>query len=521
MCYAAQAVLNDRERQSRGSGNFCPVAMTAKQEMTSNGGNTTRRRNSGADLWKLKSRKPELFGQHPEGKTAVSETLPTGFEATSSPGWLYNPRQQIFVEESSGRSLWLDRRDAGTYQTLYVGEELLGATTATGAANVSVVESSGTTASGSQQAARSVVIGDFHKAAEVFGIDFEHVDRPSSMLAVCGGGVGKVPAEALAKALPERILRQLGSVRSQWSDEALKALMVQVLVSAGSVAGASSAEVVCSVALLLGGRVTIAAVGGASCAVAIGGASSSSSPATRLSSSEGSGVQVTCVRPAFAVGSVSVLVLSGNMCESSLESALLHGVRGRPRAASISLLHEPSPEPDSGKTSGKRARQPRAAACVRLSWSLPQGGLVAGGPASKRRRVDAGADERVRCRRILLKYVGCKQPTDQVRRRPVRRSLAEAENELLASLREAYAGGDAAFLRQIRAVSECTSSLKGGDNAGDAGWWTRPVEKPGERISREVASRNAIIKAAFQLEVGEFSDVIVSDEGAQILQRRA
>ena len=40
----------------------------------------------------------------------------------------------------------------------------------------------------------------------------------------------------------------------------------------------------------------------------------------------------------------------------------------------------------------------------------------------------------------------------------------------------------AAFTQQCRAMSECTSSLKGGELAGDVGWLKMPEVKPGEKV---------------------------------------
>lgn len=53
------------------------------------------------------------------------------------------------------------------------------------------------------------------------------------------------------------------------------------------------------------------------------------------------------------------------------------------------------------------------------------------------------------------------------------------------------------------------------------GWLVKPVERPGERLSKQAASRNAVVRAAFELEVGEISDILVSEDGAHILQRIA
>merc|ERR1712066_971183 len=95
---------------------------------------------------------------------------------------------------------------------------------------------------------------------------------------------------------------------------------------------------------------------------------------------------------------------------------------------------------------------------------------------------------------------------------------------VLSALEEARAVGgasvaEAAFTQQCRAISECTSSLKGGDLAGDIGWLRLPEVKPGEKISKEVAQRMGVTRAALGLAVNEVSDIVVSDEGVHLLKR--
>lgn len=70
-----------------------------------------------------------------------------------------------------------------------------------------------------------------------------------------------------------------------------------------------------------------------------------------------------------------------------------------------------------------------------------------------------------------VKYAGCRQPVDNVRKRPIKRSQPEAEAVILRvlnALEEAggAAASEAAFTKQVRALSECQSSLKAGRVAG-------------------------------------------------------
>jgi len=134
-------------------------------------------------------------------------------------------------------------------------------------------------------------------------------------------------------------------------------------------------------------------------------------------------------------------------------------------------------------------------------------------PAKRPRQAEAAAPSRIRCRHILLKHRELKQPTDTVRRKRVERSREEAEERLRGLLAELLA--DAGRFPQLaRKHSECSSCLKGGEQAGDLGWITRGVRGAGG-VSKEVE------EAAFVLAVGELSDLVLSEAGVHLLQRIA
>eukprot|EP00929_Paragymnodinium_shiwhaense_P013065 TRINITY_DN120922_c0_g1_i1.p1 TRINITY_DN120922_c0_g1~~TRINITY_DN120922_c0_g1_i1.p1 ORF type:complete len:523 (-),score=129.98 TRINITY_DN120922_c0_g1_i1:152-1720(-) len=518
MCFAAQQVLNDRDRALRGGRNFSPVALTGKQDQTRDGGNTTRSNKTSIELWKLKNLQPHLFNRQPGQSSETGRKYPPGFEETGTPGWLFNYERQLLLEEQTQKMYWIDG-PSGQQREAHEGVDFSTVVTLKGAAAANAEKSQG-------HQAKHVAIMDFHKAAEAFKIDFAHIDRPAAMLAVYGNAEGAVPAEVAAKSLHEKLLRKLGAWRSKWADPDLEAAVSEALssIAATDAAEGHAGGVVSAVALQLGCRLVLGAAGGAACHVGeplpkgpavvatlaselTGGspASSSTSPADGTPRSLAS----KCV-DLSGCKSAMILLATSSMNEADREIALLQTAKGRPRAGATSLLRR---QPDDKATCS------RAAASLQLVNCLTEES-GSEGSASKRRRT-GDADERVRCRRILLKYVGCKQPSDQVRRKPVKRSQGAAAEELLPVLTDVDAQGDAAFVKHCRALSECVSCLKGGDLVGDAGWWTRPVEKPGEKLSRDVAAKNAVIKTALQLEIGEVSDILVSDDGVQILQRRA
>ena len=118
--------------------------------------------------------------------------------------------------------------------------------------------------------------------------------------------------------------------------------------------------------------------------------------------------------------------------------------------------------------------------------------------------------EKIRCRHILLKHKDVKKPVDDVRRRPVKRTKDLAEKELRAVLMELLRD-PAIFPARARAISECATALKGGEMAGDLGWFGRGSSK----------QPKAFEDAAFALEVNEISDVVLTESGVHIIQRAA
>merc|ERR1712187_32798 len=95
-----------------------------------------------------------------------------------------------------------------------------------------------------------------------------------------------------------------------------------------------------------------------------------------------------------------------------------------------------------------------------------------------------GASSQVRVRHILLRHTRSKvqMAADPVRKRPVSRSMEEAEVTLLGILTEALRRGETCpaskreledanlFTTRCKDLSECASALKGGNMAGDLGW---------------------------------------------------
>lgn len=549
VCYGAKDAL---ERDLRaGMIPYSPVVLTSDQEDA-----LMNRKvwNSGYKLWKLKSSQPHLFANIERmreaapgdavGGSQASQGLPPGFKQVSG-GWLLHSEKNFYLEESSQRCLWRDPA-SGVYRELASGEDLGNELALAGAATTSTCSratagktgavGSASSSSSSSSSARHLVIMDLHKAADMFKFDLSHIDRPAAMLAVYRHAEGAVPPELASRCLHEKILRRFAGFRGLWSEEALQAALVEAMSSV-AVEQKAPAGVAGVVALLLGPRLVAAASHGAGCAIADALPENMKDVRTAVASLAGcSAPQAACVR-LDARSAACVLLHTEGINEQSARQAAGHAERGRPRAGAVALLQQPKVPSDAASASSSAAAAPQrshAAACAHLAWSGAEeveGGT--GGPAAKRARTgDLKGQEKgqkVRCRQVLVKYVGCRQATDNVRRKPVQRSQAEAEAAVLgvlSALEEARASGgaaaaEAAFTKQCRAVSECTSSLKGGDLAGDIGWLRLPEIKPGEKISKELAQRMLVIRAALGLAVNEVSDIVVSDDGVHLLKRTA
>lgn len=186
---------------------------------------------------------------------------------------------------------------------------------------------------------------------------------------------------------------------------------------------------------------------------------------------------------------------------------------GRPRLASGALAQ------------ASRARCVAAASatalCIFLEWTplctidmkRPGGWGVdeatCGPPVKRLRMGDVPMTQQVRCRHILVRHRDCKEPVDRVRgNRPVSRSLADAEQALRDAIEAVESSpGTSMFTQRCKAISECSTCLKGGEMAGDLGWLSRGQ------------AHAAVEAAAFALPIDHLSDIVESDEGVHLLWR--
>merc|ERR1712176_534594 len=82
------------------------------------------------------------------------------------------------------------------------------------------------------------------------------------------------------------------------------------------------------------------------------------------------------------------------------------------------------------------------------------------------------------------------------------------------------------FSSACKALSECQSALKGGDLIGDLGWINRMHDSSQDKKNQQPAAIRSTVpasvrKAAFELDVGELSDLVSSDVGVHLVLRTA
>lgn len=152
-----------------------------------------------------------------------------------------------------------------------------------------------------------------------------------------------------------------------------------------------------------------------------------------------------------------------------------------------------------------------AAVCVRELDAVGPTCAPRQEPASKKPKL-AVDPKRALVRHILLRHVELKNRHDSNAKsaRPPTRSCADAERELLAILEQLLQDPDPRkVLQTVRSKSECSSSLKPGDQAGLLGWTTRGTTD----------LEPVLQQAVFALDAGGFSDLVHSSRGVHILQR--
>jgi len=513
------------------------------------------------NLWNVKQERPELFatsggvvagtgasaqGCEP-GPTSTAVNLPPGFELCGRDGWLHHSGKGIFLEIATGQQLWFDVA-ANSYEELHVGALLdlvctggaatsLGSTASTSSRSrglspreVHVAEQPSSTGANTarQPAPRHLIVPDLHRTAQVFKADLDHLDRPAALVALFGSVTGSsmAPTDAAAVGLHERLIRRLAAFRGFWSDEALAAAVKSSLADVAASHGGVHPQV--ALALSVGSHVVSAAAPGTClCAAAQISAAGSAKPLVtspeRLAEPETSLLaSIRCHRLADVSEAMCLALVTGDLQldnEEMLAAAAPQLAVGRPRAASVAVLRDARQRGAVGQL---------AVACFRLgpTPNAAVGSNMVTRPPAKRLRTAEEPHGKIRVRQILLRHWrgSGAAPTDPVRRKPVQRTPEEAELQMLEVLEGLAKDGLCGFSNACKAVSECQSALKGGELAGDMGWLAKDkgvdVQQANGRTVRPVIP-TPVLKAAFELEVGQLGDLLHSDLGVHLLLRTA
>eukprot|EP00435_Cladocopium_sp_Y103_P022111 s490_g5.t1 len=287
-----------------------------------------------------------------------------------------------------------------------------------------------------------------------------------------------------------QLLPRLASYRGRWQNDRLEGALAEAIEHLRTEIAPESG-IALAVALLLGGRLTMAATGGAVCMIfgQVGQSDGNVDNLEVVGSSETTDPRTHCA--VLEDSHLGALLTVNSVRSSGLSAARMralarsHTMGDRPRAGCVSLLEE-------AQKAG--AQPPLVAAAVRFSWSRNQ--------TVKKQRTDPSNLTKVRCRHLLLRYVGCQAPLGDRRKKPTR-SSGDAELQILRILPEVAHGGAAAFTKKCKELSECDTAMKSGDLAGDLGWLDKDPAK-----NRKVPA--AVVRAAHGLPEVARGAVVVS-----------
>lgn len=517
-----------------------PTVLTAGQEREQKGGFVlgSSWNGKGTHMWRLKQEKPELFERQ---EKAYGEYLadhhddrPPGFETCSMKDWLYNKERNVFMDKATKQLFWFDEVGK-VHRPLSEGEAqpviFSGGAAAVPGTSASASSETDVQTKQSQQAPKHISINDLHLAAKALKMDLSHLDRPAGALALVGGAnkgsaPSVAPPEAAARALPEKLLRRLAAFRGEWSDEMLGGAVASAFVDVA--AGLGGHLPVAAVALVTGQRLVAVAAPGtcfsiatlqpdgtaepvSGCAAAPSLGEPTASRSRKLADDATASFLVT-----LAVGDVSMEGIQ------SVEKVAPHLALCHPRAASIAMLK-------ANRESG--CRGPLAVACARLGPRVdvvsaqadPASSSSTAGHPAKRQKTSEDSSGKIRLRQVLLRHVGLARGAVDLRGKPVKRTLEEAEEQLLAVQEALIADGCSSFATVCKAISECQSALRGCEFAGDLGWLDRKsmdALKHKEKALRVHVPAN-VLRAAFELGVGELGDILTSEIGVHLIQRTA
>lgn len=369
------------------------------------------------------------------------------------------------------------------------------------------------------------------------------------------GAAGSDPkvVETVCRALPTTVLRNLAPLSNapQCTPAFVKAALLKTFEDLPA-PPAGAAPCSAAVLLVVGDWIFTAALG--RCAVAL----CQPVPAPRVAGIKGD-------RP---LASYTALPLSGQLASRGMVQPEGFTGLGVPEVASVELTSEAAKCEGRGdpfvvlagvpvamafapkelaSVGASFSRRPRAAAgeiTAKAADKITSAGVVSSerddcaavvaffvppqedsGEAAAKKAKTAPQVDAVRLRQIVVKHKDCRFLVDEKTNKPATRSQAEAEALLRGTLAELLKdgchSGDSKWaaqatpqiLKAVREVSECKSALKGGSQCGDLGWIRRK--------DLEVMGKDTFAEPIKRLAIGEWSDVLHSEQGAHLVMRIA
>mmetsp|Transcript_115140 Transcript_115140/g.215542 ORF Transcript_115140/g.215542 Transcript_115140/m.215542 type:complete len:538 (+) Transcript_115140:190-1803(+) len=497
---------------------------------------------SGTPLWKLHAERDAL--RQSEANAAVK--IPDGFVKTKQKGsqWYWSDKRQVFWNSEDKRFyVWDTTKD----QPVLLYE----------AKTYEISIAAGFICHERAAQVKHVIVKELPRAATALRISIGHLDLPCALYALYeghrGGTTGNACTNFCAKHFHEKLLPKLSAFRGYWEDSRFENAMRESFEELdksfadkhpGSSEGCSAA-----VALVSGHRLVVASLGDISGVLCY-----RSGETARLAEAhaipdpdaeddddsddqdpaKASAAAAAAARPIRWTRAFGDLDFKGPGKEPQLSAtpqvkvihlehkhhgfaficrSLYGAIGGSPAVTTVFRRSQGRPRMASGTLVD--------AAVQWLGQVGPDCGLASvvaffdkveekDAPLAKKARTEQ--TKQVRLRHILLKHKECKSVIDKVRNKQVKRSRSEAEKMLRAVLEEtANDKGLKLFGQRVRELSECQSSLKAGELAGDLGWVKRGTSKLGEVFEA----------AGFALQIGQMSDLIDSEQGVHIIVRTA
>lgn len=472
------------------------------------------------------------INEEDEQPSSEAESLPgapPGFEPCEHEEWLFCADTQEYFHKTKGKLAWLDK-STGMFGPIRAGEAHEDISFIHGACTAPANDAT----EAKQPAAKTVIIPDLHKVAQALKLPFDHIDRPCSMVAVFGSpatGEG-VPVDLVARSLHEKLVRRIASWRSAWLDQAWFGALTGAFYDVAT--GFNGVQPVVAISLVVGRRAFASSAPGARICFMAGSSVENCLPVTpmemqgaaccfqMLPTAAPEVEKTLCVPIALIVGGGSAVLEDRNIVSTLAPFAF----QGRPRAAAVALA---------GAVRKAGAKSHLAVAVARLGFSLPKQEAATDdkklhAEAAKKQAKPDEVLNKVRARQILVRFWSGKgsQPINPLSRKPISRKVDEAEAKMVEVLEKLMKDDCKAWPAVCKASSECQSALKGGVDTGDLGWLdkaraaalAKAKGQPGGPKSAVQSSVPAtVLKAAFELEKGQLSDLITSEVGIHLVQR--